>query len=129
MTTTLIKVAILILYHRTFPVKSFRRAVYVVSAIVLADSVAIFFAVCFYCVPIRHLWDPSAPGRCDNRALFTTLASSTLLVTDLILYFMPVPVILKLQMTTRRKVEIIAIFLLGGLYVIFQFPSYWKVLP
>lgn len=88
---------------------------YIVGSVVLADSLVIFLAVCLYCIPISHLWDPIVPGKWVNRTLFTTLGSSKLLVTDLIMYIMPMPVIWKLQMNLRRELELLAIFLLGCL--------------
>ena len=106
--------AILILYHQTFATRRFRVGVYVIGAVILADFVALFFAICFYCVPIAALFDPKVPGKCVNRALFTTIASSTLLLTDLVLHIMPMPIILKLYMATRRKLELALIFALGA---------------
>jgi hypothetical protein len=114
-TTTFIKLAILILYRRTFITKSFRRAVYVVGTIVLADSVALFLAECFYCLPIERLWNPEVPGKCVNPVYFTTIGSSTLFLTDLMVNIMPLPVIWKLHTTMRRKIELTFIFMLGGL--------------
>ena len=120
-TTTFLKMAILGLYRRTFPTKGFKVAVIIVTAIILADSVGLFFAVCFICTPAAHLWDPTIPGKCINQVAFTTSASTSLLLTDLVLYLMPMPIIWKLQMTTRRKMELTLIFLLGGLYVVPSF--------
>ena len=120
-TTTVLKLAILSLYRRTFATKAFKRAVTVVTTIILADSVGLFFALCFYCIPAAHFWDPTVPGKCINQVIFTTCASSSLMLTDVVLYLMPMPVIWKLQMTTRRKLELTIIFMLGGLYVVPNF--------
>ena len=114
-TTALIKIAILILYRRIFVTGNFQRAVKIVGAIKLADSIAIFFVVYFYCYPIEHLWNPTIPGKCINRVYFIPMTSSTLFLTDLMVNVMPLPVIWKLYMTTRRKLELTLIFLLGGL--------------
>ena len=116
-TTTVLKLAILGLYRRTFVTRTFQRAIIVVTVFILADSLGLLIAECLYCVPAEHFWNPKIPGHCINRVLYTTLASCTLLVTDLVLYVMPLPVIWKLQMTTRRKLELTFIFMLGGLYV------------
>ena len=43
--------------------------------------------------------------------------SLTLMITDLIIYVMPMPIIWKLRMTTRRKIETILVFMVGLLYV------------
>ena len=114
MTTTLIKLAILILYLRTFATRLLRRAVWIVGAIVITNGVGIFVSVCTYCTPIAHFWDPrGVPGHCVNEVIATTMYSLTLMVTDLIIYVMPMPIIWKLKMTTRRKIETILVFMVG----------------
>lgn len=114
MTTTLIKLAILILYLRTFTTRLLRRAVWIVGAVVIADAMGIFVSVCTFCTPIAHFWDPrGVQGHCVNEVIATTLYSLTLVVTDLIIYVMPMPIIWKLRMTTSRKIETILVFMVG----------------
>ena len=114
MTTTLIKLAILILYLRTFATRLFRRAVWIVGAIVIANGISIFVSICTYCTPIAHFWDPrGVPGNCVNEVIATTMNSLTLMLTDLVIYVMPMPIIWELRMTTRRKFETILIFIVG----------------
>ena len=43
--------------------------------------------------------------------------SLTLMLTDLLIYVMPMPIIWKLRMTTRRKIETILVFMVGLVYV------------
>lgn len=84
----------------------------------MANSIAVFVSVCCYCTPIAHFWDPlGVPGHCINEVVATTMFSLTLLITDLIIYVMPMPIIWKLKMTTRRKVETTLVFIIGLLYV------------
>ena len=110
MTITLIKLAILILYLRTFATRLLRRAVWIVGAIVIANATGIFVSVCTYCTPIAHFCDPrGVPGHCINEVVAATLYSLTLMVPDLIIYVMPVPVKWKLRMTTPRKMETILV--------------------
>ncbi|KAI4230612.1 MAG: hypothetical protein LQ349_006154 [Xanthoria aureola] len=112
--TTVLKLAILGLYRRTFVTRGFHRAINVVTAIILADSLGLVIALSLYCVPVAHFWDPSIPGKCINRVVYLTLASTSLLATDLILYLMPLPVIWNLHMTARRKFQLTFVLVLGG---------------
>lgn len=116
-TTTLIKMAILILYLRTFTTKSFRRAVFILGGLIITNSVALLFGFSFYCVPIAHFWNPSIPGKCINGVVFMTMASGTLLLTDFMIYFLPIPTIWRLNMATRRKMSTTLAFVIGGLCV------------
>ena len=113
-TTGLIKISILILYRRTFITKNFQAAVWIVGAFVIANFIGGLVSVFQYCKPIAHFWDPlGVPGHCSNLPLTITMDSMLLLITDLIIYMMPMPVIWKLRMTTRRKIEITLMFLVG----------------
>ena len=55
------------------------------------------------------------PGHCIDQSLFITLASVFYMLTDFAIYLMPIPVIWRLQMTGRRRLEISIVFLIGGL--------------
>ena len=67
---------------------------------------------------MTHSWDPlEIPGHCINEVVATTMFSLTLLVTDLTIYVMPMPIIWKLKMTTRLKIETSLVLLIGLLYV------------
>ena len=52
-------------------------------------------------------------GHCVNEVIATTMYSLTLMLTDLLIYVMPMPIIWKLRMTTRRKIETILVFMVG----------------
>ena len=117
-TTALIKIAILMLYKRAFTAPRFQTAVWIVGAIVIANSLGVCVAVCNFCHPIARFWDPmGVPGHCINEVVATTLFSTTLFITDVIIYIMPMPMIWNLRMTRRRKVEMSLVFLIGFLYV------------
>ena len=114
-TVTLIKVSLLFSYWRTFVTKTFRRATYIVGAIIVANAIENLFVFMFQCNPVSKGWDPEVRGHCINQGLFITLASLFYIVTDFAIYIMPMPVIWRLQMTRRRKIEISIVFLIGGL--------------
>ena len=116
-TVTLIKASLLLLYWRTFTLKGFRYAIYVVSAIICANAVESILGFLLQCLPVPKFWNHTLPGHCINQKLFITLASVLYMITDLIIYVMPMPIIWQLHMTKRRKVELSIVFLLGGLCV------------
>ena len=114
-TVTLIKISLLILYRRTFTTKKFRYVIYAIGAIILANAIENIFGFLFQCIPVKKFWTPMLPGHCINQSLFITLASAFYMVTDFVIYIMPMPVIWHLQMTKRRKLELSIVFLVGGL--------------
>ena len=116
-TVTLIKISLLFSYWRTFAIKRFRYATYAIGAVILANAIENVFGFTFQCIPVEKFWNPTLPGHCIDQSLFITLASVFYMLTDSIIYAMPIPVIWQLQMTGRRRLEISIVFLVGGLWV------------
>ena len=115
------KLSILFLYRRVFQVPSFQRTVMIVMSIFVAFYIAQIFVVIFPCRPIAFFWDQVvAPksGKCVNIQYLYYSVNIINIITDLVLLTLPVSKIWQLQMATKQKIAICAIFLLGGLYVL-----------
>ncbi|KAI4114400.1 MAG: hypothetical protein LQ338_008014 [Usnochroma carphineum] len=113
----LIKLSILFLWRRIFGhVRVFNIVSWVMIGVVTAWSVAFFFATVFQCGTEWYLnWAPIADflTKCSNTLNMLTVFTATDIITDLLIITMPIPMIWSLQMTTRRKVAINAMFLVG----------------
>lgn len=73
----------------------------------------------FACKPIRAAWDPyeMAEGDCiDTAALYIAIAIANI-VSDVILFAIPIPMIVGLKMPLAQKVGAAAIFGVGGMTV------------
>ena len=114
-TVFLIKMSLLFLYWRTFTLKRFRYAVYVVGVIVIANAVETTFAFFFQCQPVEKFWKPKIQGHCVDQKLLITMTSLIYILTDFTIYTMPLPLIWHLQMSMKRRVELSIVFLVGGL--------------
>lgn len=122
MAITLIKVSLLLFYRRIFSTAQFRLRTNIVGALVIAWLFINNFLAAFQCRPIRKAWLALTPGHCiEPLGLILGLqAGNTAL--DIIILALPVYAISKLQMSLAKKISVLAIFLLGGLYVP-TFPS------
>ena len=123
---TLIKMSLLLLYHRLFSVnKQFRIALFVAGALTVMWWLASFWDTVFQCVPVQASWDHSIKNaRCQNirdAALGTGISN---LILDLLFLLLPVPMIWRLQVSRRIKVSLTGIFFLGGLYADRQYSPY-----
>lgn len=112
-----IKISILLLYCRIFPDRRFHRWVYAMGAFVVAYSIAAFFAFLFQCVPLAAGWDLSVQGTCINIGAAFTAFGAINVITDAAILAMPLPQLWRLNTTTARKVQLVAVFLTGGLCV------------
>ena len=92
-------------------------AVYWVSAFVAASFTFAFFGFAFECTPVKTFWG-DAKGHCINSHIFRMVASGSFVLTDLLIYVLPLPIVWHLHTTTKRKIELSLVFFLGGVYVI-----------
>jgi len=112
----LIKFSTLLLYRRIFD--SNRRlmiACWVVAAVVAIYSIAQIVMSIFQCTPVHKAWDPATPGTCLNTFVAATSPAAINVVTDFATVFLPMPLIWIMQLQWRRKVQLLGIFMLGGL--------------
>ncbi|KAB8259684.1 hypothetical protein BDV32DRAFT_123937 [Aspergillus pseudonomiae] len=117
-TVMLTKISILFLYHRFFPMKWLLLIAYVVGAIVVAYNLAVIFVAAFQCIPLSALWTGQSEKCINTAPPFTALAIVNV-VTDIAILAIPVTPVLGLHMNTSRKVQVLTIFLLGGIVCIF----------
>lgn len=68
------------------------------------------------CVPIIFIV-PSMKGRCLDVLLTFYLTSIMNIVTDFMVFTLPIPAVTKLRLRRNQKILIISIFGLGFLYV------------
>ncbi|GAD93053.1 hypothetical protein SS1G_07095 [Paecilomyces variotii No. 5] len=111
----LTKISILLYYYRLFQVVTLS---WIIGVIVMAYNMAVIFVAGFQCIPLSSLWT-GQPGTCiDTKLPFTILAVINTL-TDIAILGLPVRYVVNLRMQATRKVQVLAIFLLGGVVCIF----------
>ncbi len=113
-----IKASILVFYYRTFPHHIFRIAIWIVSAIVGCWFIAMIFLTVFQCIPITYVWNKNQPGSCMKIATSYVSTAIVNVVTDFIIVAMPVPLILRLNLPTARKLSVCGILILGGVVIV-----------
>ena len=112
---TLVKLSILCLYHRLFSVSAFRRVNYGVGIFCLIWFVAAFIGDMLYCIPIRQFWDHTAGGSCFNFPKYFLAMELIDLLLDVVIIALPLKTISSLQLSLRKKIALLGIFLLGAL--------------
>ncbi|KAH0604658.1 uncharacterized protein H6S33_006326 [Morchella sextelata] len=94
--------------------ETFRKVCWVTMGYVICSSTSIFFSNIFQCSPIRGGWDYTAPGRkCINTTPLYYFSGANNLITDLVLLFLPMPVIWKLRLPLRQKLGLVMVFSMG----------------
>lgn len=112
------KVSILLFYLRVFPQAAFRRWVWTLTALNLAYSAAYAVAVVLQCRPLDgawRAWDGEYPAQCVNVNHLGWSGAAVNIALDVVTLVLPLPLLAKLTTTMRRKVQIVAMFLVGFL--------------
>lgn len=114
--TCLAKLSLLFFYLRITPQLWFLRATKVLIGVVLVYTVSIALSNFLACRPVRAAWDASITDKtCINRSALYIATAALNIATDMTMLVLPIPVVVPLQMSSRQKVEIVGIFMLGSL--------------
>ena len=125
--TAAAKFSILFLYRRLFGLfKRFLIALYVVAAITFAYSLVEILVIIFECRPVNAAWNLAIKGSCVNLALGGIIVGSVNVAADFVTLFLPMPMVWSLNIETKWRVQLVGIFLLGGLYAIPLPPTHYK---
>ncbi|KAK8051168.1 hypothetical protein PG993_002553 [Apiospora rasikravindrae] len=115
----LIKVSALLLYARVFNrSKKFRLVLRWLGGAVTAWFLCTALVPWFNCNPIRKTIDPFVPGVCFDRMDWFLASAFINAAIDLTILIMPLQQVWKLQMTTRRKIQVTLVFILGYWYAV-----------
>jgi hypothetical protein len=95
-----------------------RRAAYVVFAIVVIYNTLGFISTMTLCIPLNALWDPSVTGQCHVSPVYLWLAIILHIVTDFMIFALPMPVVARMTVPLVQKIMLLFIFALGFLYVL-----------
>ena len=112
------KLAILLLYLKIFQVNRTRYLIY-------AGTVACFLAYmpyvplsAYFCSPhTGQPWSLVVELRCSKLELWAVIQGTLAVAIDVYIFILPIPVVLGLQMSRRRKFAMLAVFGFALLYV------------
>lgn len=95
--------------------RSYEVMLLIIRCTLVATFVAVVISDLAECRPFSNYWQvlPDPGGQCrQGYAQLLTMAVCNV-ITDLLLVFFPVPIILQSQMTTKRKVQLVLLFSLS----------------
>ncbi|KAI9675382.1 MAG: hypothetical protein M1817_001286 [Caeruleum heppii] len=110
----IIKISILLFYHRIFTPRYFQRILYGVELFMVLWVVSGFIVGIFQCVPVHKFWNLEAPGYCINKPRYYMIEGIINIFTDFVILLLPMPLVWKLHITKKQKIALVGVFLLGG---------------
>ncbi|KIV82363.1 hypothetical protein PV11_04482 [Exophiala sideris] len=113
----LTKLAVLVFELKVFAQPLFQKMGYIVMAGCICYFVAFMFILGFECTPVSFFWtqwrDPSA-GKCIDINAGGWAAAAINIALDLCILIIPIPVIMKLQISRQQKLQILSMFGVGS---------------
>lgn len=113
---TFTKLSILFLYLRIFTTRVFRLQCYAFVALSCAFGASCIVAAALSCTPVTYVWerwDGEHEGSCFDVNTQTFAAAGINMSLDAVIFLLPIPQLLRLQMSLRKKVGIIMMFAVG----------------
>ncbi|KAL8702705.1 MAG: hypothetical protein Q9201_004126 [Fulgogasparrea decipioides] len=111
---TLTKVSILLLFYRIFGVvKKFRLALWISAFFVVAWWIATTILGFLGCTPFAYNWNKKIPGTCVDLVAFFRWNGISNLLLDFLILLLPLPMVWRLSIAARQKLELSGMFLLG----------------
>jgi hypothetical protein len=110
----LVKVSILLLYLRLFPSPPFILACRTIAGIMAAFLVWTVFGFMFMCMPVSYFWDRAIEnGSCIDMRIVSFTNAPWNILTDFVLFTLPVKTLWKLDLPRRQKVGLVVLFTIG----------------
>ncbi|KER00187.1 hypothetical protein AUEXF2481DRAFT_34380 [Aureobasidium subglaciale EXF-2481] len=110
---TLTKISILLQYRRVFVGPGIQRIILGLIGVIVVYGLWSVFSTAFMCSPVAYFWDHSIGGHCLSRMGVWFSNAALNIITDVIICFLPIPVLNKLQLPRKQKYALMAVFLLG----------------
>ncbi|KAJ0158838.1 hypothetical protein CTA2_10764 [Colletotrichum tanaceti] len=112
------KLSLLTFYLHLSPQKWFRVAVWAGIVVVSLYTGCIAILMLFHCSPVRKAFDPNITGgTCLNVGVLYMATAVSNVVTDVMLFALPMPMIFNLRMKLAQKIGAVLIFAIGSLTV------------
>ena len=113
--TWLVKTSILLLYRRLFGCnKRLNRWIWGILIFVFAHQLTMILLSIFSCRPVEAVWDPHVKGWCINVTVAAIIFGSINVCIDIVLLVLPIPLVWRLKIQRKWRIQLIGVFLLGG---------------
>lgn len=111
------KLTIVAQYYRIIAVQNTRHICLAVLFIVGSWCFSQLMVAILNCIPVATLWDNSIEGHCVDMKTAWYVNAGGNIVTDIMVFILPLPVFYQLQLPKRQKLFLLGVFCLGFLYV------------
>jgi len=111
----LCKCSILLLYIRVLRFQYAYWACWIMLGATVVYGLFALAAAFTQCIPLQALWDPTITGAAchDTNWMYGIIAAH--IASDFLVFMIPLPVVARMRLPLRQRIEMIIIFALGFL--------------
>lgn len=110
-----LKLSVLAFYKSIFgSSRRFEICLWIMAVFVAAWGLTAFLGGVAQCIPIARAYDPSIDGYCINFGQLSLVITICNVITDLMIIVLPIPLVLRLQVSNHRRNVIILTFAAGS---------------
>jgi hypothetical protein len=114
----LIKAGILLQYLTIATTPLQRRCVLGLLCFVILFCSFTTLSAVLLCIPVTNAWNMKVfPEGCWNTATVNTVSTSVNMSTDIAIYALPIPILIKLRLPTRKKFGLVGVFSIAFLAI------------
>ncbi|KAL1961623.1 hypothetical protein VTN77DRAFT_1373 [Rasamsonia byssochlamydoides] len=113
----LIKMSFLTFYLRVLSSSNlYRKLVFAVMAFTTCQTISVWLFYALQCIPLGAFFNPAAypDAKCIPTPITLYIPASLNVITDLLIYILPIYPLWVLQMTLKRRIGLILCFTVGG---------------
>ncbi|KAK7446482.1 integral membrane protein [Colletotrichum acutatum] len=115
-----LKISICWMLQRIFFVRPFKIAAWATMGLCIAWTLMTILIGLLICRPIAMQWNPTIPGGvCGDQITAFAAVGVVDVIVDLIIFILPIPMVLKLQVSSAHRIALIGIFGAGILTIVF----------
>ncbi|KAI1774175.1 hypothetical protein F4818DRAFT_75239 [Hypoxylon cercidicola] len=111
--TTAFRLAILLLYREIFPTNVVRHGSMILIIIVVVNEIQCIVVDLVLCRPIQASWDITLDRKCGNILKAEIFSAVISMIIDILVTFLPLPVIWQLQLSKQKKLALTGAFSVG----------------
>ncbi|KAI8654278.1 hypothetical protein NCS56_01384600 [Fusarium sp. Ph1] len=108
-----VKMSFAVLYLRLLPGTIYRRLNQVLLVLLVAQGLEESLVVIFGCNPVDKAWTPAKRGHCLDLRSFYYTSFGIKLVTDIVLFAQPIPMVWRMQLSRPKKIGVVLMLSLG----------------
>ncbi|KAK8102803.1 hypothetical protein PG984_015949 [Apiospora sp. TS-2023a] len=114
-----LKISILCLYLRLFPGRRFRHVCTAALALLVVSSLLLIALDVFQCNPVSAAWTlQHGEAQCLDLTIVALANAAVNIFTEAAILVIPLPILVKLKLSTRQKAEVIGLLSLGAIVIL-----------